>query len=150
MASLVNRLVQRRRSRPVQLVLNLMGVELPGKVAIGSEFTLHHRGMGTVVHPATVIGDRVTIFHQVTIGRVDAHIVPWNESGMQGVRLCDDVVLYPGAKVLGGRGTLTVGRGTIVAANAVLLQSTGEWEVWGGVPARRIGQRDLAGGAPLA
>jgi len=35
-----------------------------------------------------------------------------------------------------------VRRGTVVGANAVLLQSTGENEIWAGVPARCIGQRE--------
>jgi serine O-acetyltransferase len=37
---------------------------------------------------------------------------------------------------------LRVGRGSVVGANAVLLESTGENEIWAGVPARRVGTRD--------
>jgi len=29
-----------------------------------------------------------------------------------------------------------------VGANAVLLESTGEWEIWAGVPAVRVGERE--------
>jgi serine O-acetyltransferase len=47
--------------------------------------------------------------------------------------------------VLGKAGVLQVGRGTVVAANAVLLNSTGEAEIWAGVPARRVGMRPPAG-----
>jgi len=36
---------------------------------------------------------------------------------------------------------LRVGRGTVVGANAVLLESTGENELWAGVPARKVGLR---------
>jgi len=50
-------------------------------------------------------------------------------------------MLMPGSKILGGPGVTTVGQGTIVAANAVLRESTGPWEIWAGVPARRIRQR---------
>jgi serine O-acetyltransferase len=54
----------------------------------------------------------------------------------------DDVILAPGAKVLCKEGLLVVRRGTVVGANAVLLESTGEWEIWAGMPARCVGQRD--------
>jgi len=37
---------------------------------------------------------------------------------------------------------LKVARGTVVGANAVLLESTGEEEIWAGVPAKRVGFRD--------
>ena len=57
-------------------------------------------------------------------------------------RAQDDVVLAPGAKVLCKEGVLRVGRGTVVGANAVLLRSTGEGEMWAGVPAQCVGRRD--------
>lgn len=99
-----------------------------------------HRGLGTVIYPRTVIGDRVRIYHQVTVGRKDAHI-PIAESEFEKVEIGDDVVLFPGAKVLGGPGVTSIGNGTIIAANAVLMTSTGEYEIWAGVPARKIGDR---------
>jgi serine O-acetyltransferase len=34
-----------------------------------------------------------------------------------------------------------VGKGCVIGANAVLLESTGENEVWVGVPAKHIGDR---------
>jgi serine O-acetyltransferase len=76
----------------------------------------------------------------VKIGRADAY-VPGAKSMMTGVEIQDDVVLFPGARVLGRVGKLVVARGTIVAANAVLLRSTGPDEIWGGIPARKIGMR---------
>ena len=30
----------------------------------------------------------------------------------------------------------------MVGSNALLLESTGEWEIWGGVPARKISDRE--------
>jgi serine O-acetyltransferase len=53
----------------------------------------------------------------------------------------DDVILAPGAKVLARQGVLTVGRGSVVGANAVLLESTRPGEIWAGVPARCVGRR---------
>ena len=122
-------------------VLALYGVELPSTVRIGQGFRLVHHGFGTVIHPAVTIGDRVTIFHQVTVGRADAVVVSGAETKFEHIEIGDDVVLYPGAKVLGRAGVTRIGAGTIVAANAVVTGSTGEWEIWAGVPARKIGER---------
>jgi serine O-acetyltransferase len=58
-----------------------------------------------------------------------------------GIVIEDDVILSPGAKVLCKEGVLRVGQGTVVGANAVLLQSTGKYEIWAGAPARCIGER---------
>ena len=119
-------------------VLRLYGADVPAGVTIGRDFLLHHRGLGVVIHRNTRIGDRVQIFQGVTVGKLDptdaSYVFP-------GADLEDDVVLGAGCQVLGGPDGVRVGRGTLVAANAVLTRSTGEWEVWGGVPARRLGDR---------
>ncbi|RNE62599.1 hypothetical protein EEJ31_07130 [Cryobacterium tepidiphilum] len=133
-------LVARRRYRLVRELLLLCGLEVHAATSIGQRVTIHHRGIGTVIHPETTIGDDVTIFHQVTIGRADAHR-PRHLSPMKRIEIGDQAVLYPGARVLGGVGVTRVGEGTIVAANAVVTQSTGDWEIWGGVPAKKIGER---------
>jgi serine O-acetyltransferase len=138
--SWIERLVRHRRNPVARQVLLLLGLEVHPGTVIGRDLRVLHRGIATVIHPDTVIGDRVTIYHQVTIGRADAH-VPRDASPMERIEIGDDVVLFPGAKVLGGAGITRIGRGTLVAANAVVTRSTGEWEVWGGVPARRIGAR---------
>jgi serine O-acetyltransferase len=119
----------------------LSAMEVPSSVEIGPDLTVYHNGFGVVLHHTTVIGARVHLFHGVTVGRADVTI-PAAESTFEGIVIEDDVFLCAGAKVLGKEGTrLTVGRGTVVAANAVLLESTGPWEIWGGVPARLIGKR---------
>ncbi|MFQ7842579.1 MAG: acyltransferase, partial [Thomasclavelia spiroformis] len=53
----------------------------------------------------------------------------------------EGAILCAGAKIL-GKGQLTVGRNTIIAANAVLLSSTGDNEVWAGIPAKKIKDRE--------
>jgi serine O-acetyltransferase len=121
--------------------LKLLGVEIPRSVPIGEDFELAHGGVGVVIHSRAVIGARVKIYPGVTLGRADIHL-PMERSKFMGIVIEDDVILSPGAKVLCKEGTLRVARGTVVGANAVLLQSTGENEVWAGVPARCIGQRE--------
>lgn len=139
---IVEKLVYRRRSRIARAALmSLFGVDIPAGVKIGKSISLPHNGMGTVIHPRTTLGDRVKIYHQVTVGRKDAH-VPMTDSKMERVVIEDDVVLFPGAKVLGGAGVTTIGAGTLVAANAVLMNSTGPNEIWAGIPAKLVGKRE--------
>ena len=64
-----------------------------------------------------------------------------NESQFQGVVIGDDVILSPGCKILGKEGVLQVARGSVIGANAVLLESTGEDEIWAGIPAKCVGKR---------
>lgn len=129
---------------PAREFLALYGVEIPWQVKLGKELQIPHRGFGLVVHPNTTIGDRVTLYQQVTVGRYDVHR-PFLNSDFISITIEDDVMLMPGCKILGGPGVTTVGQGTIVAANAVLRNSTGSWEVWAGVPARLIRKRSTQG-----
>jgi serine O-acetyltransferase len=142
--SLVASLIQRRRHpllrRAVQEVLALYGVEVPAAAEIGPGLIVFHRGFGTVLHPFTTLGAGVTLYNGVTIGRADPW-VPQEQSLMERVVVEDGAVLCSGAKVLCKKGVLTVGRGTVVGANAVLTSSTGPFEIWAGAPARRIGTR---------
>jgi serine O-acetyltransferase len=126
--------------------LKLLGVEIPQRVPVGKNFELAHGGVGVVVHSRSSIGDRVKIYPGVTLGRADIH-KPMAQSRFEGTMIEDDVILAPGAKVLCKEGVLTVRRGTVVGANAVLLQSTGENEIWAGMPARCVGRRDENGGS---
>lgn len=121
--------------------LKLLGVEIPRTVPIGNDFELAHGGVGVVIHSRAAIGNRVKIYPGVTLGRADIHL-PMERSKFQGIVIEDDVILAPGAKVLCKEGTLRVARGTVVGANAVLLQSTGENEIWAGAPARCVGRRE--------
>ena len=145
----IERLVELRRFPPARQLLLVYGIDIPASVPIGAGLRLQHRGAGTVVHELVSIGERVTIYHQVTIGRADGHL-RMHEPRMERIEIGDDVVLFPGAKVLGGPGVTRVGDGTIVAANAVLTRSTGEWEIWGGIPARKIGDRPRPEPMPVA
>jgi serine O-acetyltransferase len=122
-------------------LLKLLGVEIPRSVPIGKEFELAHGGFGVVIHRNSVVGNRVKIYPGVTLGRADIY-KPVSQSLFEGIVLEDDVILASGAKVLCKEGVLRVGKGTVVAANAVLLESTGEGEIWAGIPARLISQRE--------
>ena len=141
---LYTRLVYARRwpvlGRLAYYLLKLLGVELPRSVPVGEGFELAHGGFGVVIHSRAQIGKRVKVYPGVTLGRADIYR-PAERSRFEGIVIEDDVILCPGAKVLCKEGTLHVGRGSVIGANAVLLQSTGENEIWTGMPAQRVGER---------
>jgi serine O-acetyltransferase len=121
--------------------LKLLGVELPRSVPIGQDLEIAHGGFGIVIHSRAKIGNRVKIYPGVTLGRADIH-KPMAQSQFEGIVIGDDVILSPGSKILCKGGIMHIGRGTVVGANAVLFESTGEWEIWAGIPAVRVGTRE--------
>lgn len=118
---------------------------MPPRVEVGRDVELLHNGIGTVIHPTTVIGDGACICQNVTVG--DATNWPGydGKGRFEGVDVGEGAMICAGAKVLGSDGVLLVGKGTVVGANAVLTQSTGEDEIWAGVPARLIRKKRGAG-----
>jgi len=124
-------------------VLKLLGVEIPLSVEIGRNFYLVHGGFGVVIHPHSTIGDNVKIYPGVTLGRADIHL-PADQSAFDAIHIEEGAILAPGAKILCREGVLRVAAGTVVGANAVLLQSTSENEIWAGVPAVQVGLRENA------
>jgi serine O-acetyltransferase len=127
--------------RPAYYLLKVFGLEVPRSVPIGEELEIAHGGFGIVIHSKAEIGKRVKIYPGVTIGRADIYQSA-SKSNFEGIVIEDDVILSPGCKVLCKAGVLQVRRGTVVGANAVLLESTGEWQIWAGMPAQKIGDRD--------
>ena len=78
------------------------------------------------------------IFQGVTIGKSR----PLDSSQKEGGCLVkEDAILCAGCKILFGEEKLVVGQGTVIGANVVLTQSTGDWEIWAGIPAKKIGNR---------
>lgn len=98
---------------------------VPPSVQMGKDVLLGYKGLGIVIHRRAVIGDRVNIGANVTIGgRGKHHEVPVIE---------DDVVIGTGAKILG---PVRVGRGASIGANAVVLRDVPPGATAVGVPAR--------------
>lgn len=89
------------------------GIEIYYTTDIGKRFRIIH-GVGTVIGPFHCIGDDVTLYQGVTIGK------KYNHSFEQ-VTINNCVTVYAGAKVLGA---ITLEEGVQVAANSVLLNST--------------------------
>ena len=143
--SLQDRLVRASRGRVLgraaYLWLKSLGVEFPRSVQFGERLELAHGAVGLVVHSRTRIGSGVTLMPGVVLGRADSY-VPEAPGATGRIVVGDRVTVGAGAKVLFRPGEeLVIADGSIVGANAVLLQSTGPDEIWAGNPARKVGLR---------
>jgi serine O-acetyltransferase len=102
---------------------NETGVDIHPGATIGREFFIDH-GTGVVVGETTVIGDRVKLYQGVTLGALS---FPRDQRGtlVRGTKrhptLEDDVVVYAGATILGGK--TVVGRGSVIGGNVWLTTS---------------------------
>lgn len=145
--SVQDRLLRASRGRVfgriAYLALKSLGVEFPRSVEWTGPIELAHGAVGLVVHSRTRIGSGVTLMPGVVLGRSDSWIPETPETATGRIVVGDRVTVGAGAKVLFKSGQeLVVAPGTIVGANAVLLESTGADEIWAGNPARRVGSRN--------
>ena len=95
-----------------------------------------------MIHDNTIIEDNVRIYQNVTLGRADVYKSEKDSpSEFKGFLLKEGACICARAKLICKKGTLVIGYNAVVAAIAVLLNSIGDNEIWGGVPARFIGMR---------
>ena len=104
----------------------LTGIEIHPGATICRRFFIDH-GMGVVIGETAVIGDDVTLYHQVTLGGTS-----WNK-GKRHPTLEDGVVVGAGAMVLG---PVTVGANANVGSNAVVVKNVPPGKTAVGNPAR--------------
>ncbi len=120
----------------------LLGVDIPRCVVIGDNVSFPHNSFGTVIHDNTVIKDNVKIYQNVTLGRADVYKSTKDSTlEFKEFLIKEGACICAGAKLICKKGTLVVGENAVVGANAVLLNSIGDNEIWCGVPATFIGMR---------
>ncbi|HEY6760986.1 MAG TPA: DapH/DapD/GlmU-related protein [Baekduia sp.] len=107
------------------LVAWVFTIDLPLGVQVGPGLRLQH-AYGLVVHPATVIGARCTIYHGVTLGIARA-------SDAHGPVIGDRVTVSAGASVFG---PVRVGDRAMIAAGAIVLSDVPAEHTAIGAPAK--------------
>ena len=99
------------------------GIDIHPGAAIGSHFFIDH-GTGVVIGETCVIGNRVKLYHGVTLG---ARSFQKDEEGaiVKGLKrhphVEDDVTIYPNGIILGG--DTTIGARSTIGANVFLMKS---------------------------
>jgi serine O-acetyltransferase len=98
------------------------GIDIhPGAQIKGSFFIDH--GTGVVIGETAVIGERVRLYHGVTLGAKRFQVDEDGTLVKGNVRhpiVEDDVVIYAGATILG---RITIGRGSVIGGNVWLTRS---------------------------
>lgn len=99
------------------------GIDIHPGAKIGSHFFIDH-GTGVVVGESCEIGDRVKLYHAVTLGArsfaKDEH-GKIKKGGKRHPTIEDDVTIYPNATVLGG--STVIGARSTIGGNVFLVQS---------------------------
>ena len=93
--------------------------------------------MGVVIGETSEIGNNVTIYHNVTLGGIAPSI---NTNDQRDTKrhptLEDNVVVGSGAQILG---PITIGKNSLIGANAVVTKNVPEKSIMVGIPATRVG-----------
>ncbi len=100
------------------------GIEIGEGCVIGKGLQIPHFN-GIVIGKNAVIGDNCVIYQQVTLGK---------KNGGYPV-IGNNVVIYPGAKVIGD---IFIGDGAVIGANAVVLKNVEANTIVAGCPSRVI------------
>ena len=96
------------------------GIDIHPGAVIGCHFFIDH-GTGVVIGETTIIGNRVKLYHGVTLGAFSNRKGRLDRGKKRHPTLEDDVTIYPNATVLGG-GTV-VGEGAVIGGNVWLTSS---------------------------
>jgi serine O-acetyltransferase len=96
------------------------GIDIHPGARIGCHFFIDH-GTGVVVGETTEIGNRVKLYHGVTLGAFSTR----KGQELAGVKrhptIEDEVTIYPNATILGGN--TTIGCGSVIGASVWLTKS---------------------------
>lgn len=111
-----------------QLLRWITGIEIHPGATIGERFFIDH-GMGVVIGETAEVGNDVTLYHGVTLGGTTL------QKGKRHPTLEDKVVVGAGAKILGA---ITVGAGSRIGANAVVVKPVPPNSVVVGVPGQVV------------
>lgn len=110
----------------------IFSADIPYNLTIGKGTGFPHCALGSLFHPATIIGKKCCILHGVTCG---------GRAGHNGLPvICDNVWIGAHAILLGD---ITIGEGAIIGAGSVVLHDVEPYTVVAGNPARLIKRIDI-------
>lgn len=104
------------------------GIEIHPGASIGKSLFIDH-GMGVVIGETAIIGDNVTIFHDVTLGGTG------KEKGKRHPTIGNNVLIGSGAKVLGN---IIIGDNVKIGANSVILNDVPDGVTIVGIPGKIV------------
>ena len=110
------------------LTRSFTGIDIHPAAIIGNNVFIDH-GMGVVIGETAILGNNITLYQGVTLGGTSL------EKNSRHPTVEDDVIVGAGAKVLG---SITLGRGSRIGANAVVVKNVPPDSVVVGVPGQII------------
>ena len=110
----------------------LTNIDIHPGATIGRRVFIDH-GIGVVIGETAIIGDDVTIYQGVTLGGVSLN------KGKRHPTIEDEVIIGGGAKVLGD---ITIGKGSKIGANSVVVKDVPPYSTVVGIPAKIIKRKD--------
>ena len=111
-------------------ISEVFAVDIHPAARIGKGILIDH-GTGVVIGETAVVGDDVSMLHEVTLGGTG------KESGDRHPKVGNGVMIGAGAKILGN---IRIGNGCKVAAGSVVLHEVPPHSTVAGVPARVVGR----------
>ncbi|MEF3192202.1 MAG: serine O-acetyltransferase [Campylobacterales bacterium] len=129
---IAHRLYKKGWKRLARIIMGLVqmntSIDIHPEAVIGRRVFIDH-GMGVVIGQTAIVGDDVTIYQGVTLGGVSLN------KGKRHPTIENGVVIGAGAKVLGN---ITVGEGSKIGANSVVIKNVPPDSTAVGIPARII------------
>ena len=119
-------------------VMKNVYIQSPNRLTIGNNSHIN-RGVVLDARGDIVIGSCVSVSHNVNIMTGGhEHMSPHFTGIFKPIVINDYAWIGVGATILQG---VTIGKGAVVCAGAVVNKNVGDYEIVGGVPAKKIGER---------
>ena len=110
----------------------ITNIDIHPGAEIGENVFIDH-GIGVVIGETAIIKDNVTIYQGVTLGGVSLN------PGKRHPTIEEDCIIGAGAKILGN---ITIGKGSKVGANSVVVKDVPPYSTVVGIPGKVIKRKD--------